>query len=274
MKKRYGILVVALAGLALLWGGARYFTRSRSDSSVLKVQASERPVLRFFRDPAQLPGFTAVDLEGRRLSSSDWRQKVVLVNFWATWCGPCREEIPHLVALQEKYRDRLVILGVSVDEVPPERVRQFAEQHRINYPVVMTTPELDKVFARSEAIPTLFVLDREFRVAQRHTGLISPDLAELEVRALAGLPVDASIEQVDRIQGIKLENYAHATSIPGLDLAGLTADQRMTALQKLNAEPCTCGCELTVARCRIEDPACGTSLPLAHQIVEKIKKEQ
>lgn len=274
MRKWAWKLVAGLAGLALVWGGTRYFTGHPADTEVVKVQAADRPTLQFFRDRSVMPPFSAVDLDGRRVSSADWRQKVVLVNFWATWCGPCREEIPSLIALQEKYRDSLVIVGISVDELPPERVKDFVAANKINYPVVMTTPELDRAFARSEAIPTAFILDREFRVAQRHTGLVSPVQAELEVRALAGLPVDASIEQVDRIQGLKLENNAQAISIPGLDLTHLTADQRMAALQKLNSEACTCGCELTVARCRVEDPSCGTSLPLAQEIVAKIKKQK
>ena len=79
-----------------------------------------------------------------------------------------------------------------------------------------------------------------------------------------------SIEEVDQTQGLKLENGAQLMSIPGVDLAKLTPAKRAEALQKLNAQPCTCGCDLTVAKCRVDDPNCGVSLPIARQIVAQI----
>ena len=226
--------------------------------------------LRFFRHPAQVPQFTVHDLDGRSLSSTDWRGKVVLINFWATWCGPCRAEIPALVALQERYRDRLFILGVSEDEGPPDGVKRFATGLKINYPVVMLTPELERLFPGVGAIPTTFVIDREGRLVQKHVGLFPPDRLELETRSLAGLAVDARVEEVDRAQPAKLENAAQATTIPGVDLAKLPADRRAQALQRLNSEACTCGCDFTIAKCRIDDPTCGVSLPKAREIVAAI----
>ena len=88
----------------------------------------------------------------------------------------------------------------------------------------------------------------------------------------AGLPVNASIEEFDQTQGLKIVNGAQATTIPGVDLASLPVAKRTEALQKLNAQPCTCGCDLTVARCRVDDPTCGVSLPLAQQIVKQIAR--
>ena len=84
--------------------------------------------------------------------------------------------------------------------------------------------------------------------------------------------MNATVEEVDQTQGLKLENGAQLTSIPGVDLTKLPADLRTDALQKLNAQPCTCGCDLTVARCRVDDPQCGVSLPLARQIVAEIQQ--
>jgi hypothetical protein len=82
--------------------------------------------------------------------------------------------------------------------------------------------------------------------------------------------VNASIEEVDQTQGLKLENGAQLMSIPGVDLGKLSPAKRAEALQKLNAQPCTCGCDLTVAKCRVDDPNCGVSLPIARQIVAQI----
>jgi thiol-disulfide isomerase/thioredoxin len=267
----YWVVLIALASGAGLWFGWRHFAERRGDN-VPEAPAGEHITLKFFRNPSPVDAFTATDLDGRRISSAEGSGKVMLVNFWATWCNPCRQEIPELIALQEKYKDQLLILGVSVDEGPPEEVRKFVAEQRINYPVVMATPELNKVFPRPDAVPTTFVLDREGRVVQRHVGLVSSVVAESEVRALAGLTVNATIEEIDRAQGIKLENSANATQIPGVDLGKLTAEQRISALQKLNSDACSCGCDFTLAKCLIEDPTCVVSLPLAREIVETVSR--
>jgi thiol-disulfide isomerase/thioredoxin len=262
------VVGAALLASAAIWLGVRH--SNGSDAPPPPASSGETATLRFYRKPAVVPAFTLHDLDGRTLSSTDWRGKVVILNFWATWCGPCRAEIPALVALQEKYRDRLVVLGISEDEAAPDLVKRFAAGQKINYPVAMLTPELERLFPGVNAIPTSFVLDREGRLVQKHVGLLSSDLVELETRALAGLPVNARIEEVDRAQPAKLENAAQATSIPGVDLAKLPPARRAEALQRLNSEACTCGCDFTLAKCRIDDPTCGVSLPIARQIVQSM----
>jgi thiol-disulfide isomerase/thioredoxin len=216
--------------------------------------------------------FRVRDLDGREISPASLRGKVVIVNFWATWCGPCRAEIPDLVALQEKYKDTLQVIGISEDEAGADVVRRFAAEHHVNYPVAMTTPEIEKLYPGISALPTSFILDRESRIVQKHVGMLTARTTEYEARHLAGLPVNASIEEVDQSQGLKLnlENGAQAMTIPGIDLASLPLAKRTEALQKLNSQPCTCGCDLTLARCRVDDPTCGVSLPLAQQIVKHI----
>jgi hypothetical protein len=109
---------------------------------------------------------------------------------------------------------------------------------------------------------------------QKHVGLYSADLLEAETRSLAGLAVDARVEEVDRAQPAKLENAAQATNIPGVDLSKLPPNRRAEALQKLNSEGCTCGCDFTIAKCRIDDPGCGVSLPRARQIVAAIADQR
>lgn len=226
--------------------------------------------LRFFKSPETLAPLTMETIDGRTITAADLRGRVTLVNFWATWCPPCRAEIPDLIALQEKYRGELRIVGISEDVGAVDTVKQFVADHGVTYPVVIATPEIEAVFAGVSALPTSFVLDRDLRVVQRHLGLLDPTITEHEVRALAGLPVDATVEYVDPAQPLGLENAAQAKEIPGVDLARLSPAQRAEALQALNAEPCPCGCGFTVARCRIEDPSCPVSLPLARQIVDGI----
>jgi thiol-disulfide isomerase/thioredoxin len=270
MSPRRALIVVVLVGVVTLaWLAARY----DGATSAVPAKGSAEPIaLRFFRNPAAVPDFTMRDLDGRSITSASLRGKVVLINFWATWCGPCRAEIPDLVALQDKYRDQLRVIGISEDEAGPDIVRRFTVSHSVNYPIVMLTPELEQVFPGVHALPTSFLLDREGRLVQKHVGLLSAATTEAETRLLAGLPVNATVEEVDQTQGLKLENGAQLTTIPGVDLTKLSPDLRTDALQKLNAQPCTCGCDLTVARCRVDDPQCSVSLPLARQIVGEIQQ--
>jgi thiol-disulfide isomerase/thioredoxin len=273
MNSRGWLAALAVAaGAGLVWWAAHAYGRHVQTAGVAPEPGGDHVTLRFYRDPASVPVVALRDLSGNTIASKNWRGMVVIVNFWATWCPPCRAEIPALISLQQKYAGRLQIIGVSQDEGEgaSDLVKQFAAGHQMNYPIVMMTPELDRAFPDVHALPTSYVLDRESRIVQRHVGLLDAGLAEQETRALAGLPVNASIEQVDRFQPAKLENAAQATDIPGVDLKSLTPAQRMAALQKLNTDPCTCGCDNTLAKCRIEDPKCTTSLPLAQKVVQDI----
>jgi thiol-disulfide isomerase/thioredoxin len=275
--RRALLLAIALGGATLVWTATRYAKAVEpAGAEAAQWTTGEQVTLRFFRNPAAVPVFIARDLDGREVSTASWRGKVVIINFWATWCGPCRAEIPDLVALQEKYRDRLQVIGISQDEASPDVVKRFAAEHHVNYPVIMTTPEIDKLFPGIGALPTSFIVDRESRLVQKHVGMLRAATTEQETRALAGLPINASIEEVDQTQGLKLalDNGAQAMTIPGVDLAALPVAKRIEALQKLNGQPCTCGCDLTVAKCRVDDPTCGVSLPLARQIVKQIAESR
>jgi hypothetical protein len=151
-------------------------------------------------------------------------------------------------------------------------VAKFVKDHKMNYPIVMETPELGKAFPGIFALPTTFVIDQDVRILQKHVGLLNPALVEQETRILAKLDTTSAVEWVEDKGEVLLANAAQATDVPGLALEKLTSTQRTTALKRLNDEPCTCGCGLTVAQCRINDPSCGTSLPIAKKIVEEAQK--
>jgi thiol-disulfide isomerase/thioredoxin len=246
-----------------------------SEDPTADVPASAAPlsgdlVLKLLKEPAPVADFTVTDIQGKSWSSRDLRGKVVFVNYWATWCPPCRAEIPDLIKLQDKYRDRIVVLGISEDEDGLELVKQFVAEHKINYPIAMSTAELAKVFRGVSALPTTFVIDREGMVVQRHTGLLNALNTELEAQVLSGMNVNATIERVDDPAKVLLENAAQATSVPGIDLSKMTVAQRTEAIKALNAADCTCGCGLTLAACRINDPECPISLPAARDLVAKM----
>jgi cytochrome c biogenesis protein CcmG, thiol:disulfide interchange protein DsbE len=116
------------------------------------------------------PDFSVTDLSGRKLTLADYRGKVVLLNFWATWCGPCRLEIPGFVDLQSKYRDQgLVVLGISMDE-DPAPVREFYQRYRMNYPVAMGDDALADHFGGIMGLPTTFVIQRDGHIYAKLMG--------------------------------------------------------------------------------------------------------
>ncbi len=131
------------------------------------------PVLR----PA--PSWTLKDVNGREVKSTDFKGKVVVVDFWATWCAPCRQEMPLYDALQKKYADRgLVILGFSLDDLEPSEVKQVGEQLKVNYPLIMANTDVGDTFGSFEKMPTAFLIDRAGNI--RHMKSWDTDLAEYE----------------------------------------------------------------------------------------------
>src|SRR6059058_6415375 len=228
----------------------------------------QQPTIRFVRNPDPAPAFKVDTLEGKPLSVGDYKGKVILLNFWATWCGPCRSEIPDLVELQNKYKDQLQIIGLVVDDDDEDAVKKFAEKFGINYPVAIATEELRMQYGGIPALPTSFVLDGEGRVVQKHEGLRDPVLYEAEIRSLLGLPIgNVKVETFEDTGQIFLKNADRATQLPGVDLSKLTPEQRTVALHKFNAEGCTCGCQYTLAQCRIYDRNCQVSKAATSKII-------
>ncbi|HLZ93224.1 MAG TPA: TlpA disulfide reductase family protein [Candidatus Acidoferrum sp.] len=232
--------------------------------------AQDREVVRFVRDPDAAPDFKLDRLDGKPLRLSDAHGKVVLLNFWATWCGPCRAEIPDLIALQQKYKDQLQIIGLTVDDDDASVVKQVVAETHINYPVAMASPEVRLQYGGIAALPTSFVLDAQGRVVQKHEGLRDPLLYETEIRALLGLPVDARIETFEDTGQIFLAHADRASELPGVDLSRLNSQQKLAALHRFNAEGCTCGCNFTLAQCRIYDRNCPVSKSRTEKIIAEI----
>jgi thiol-disulfide isomerase/thioredoxin len=231
------------------------------------VSRAQLPVIRFVHDPDPAPDFKVKDLEGKEISLQASKGKVILLNFWASWCGPCRAEIPGLIDLQNKYKDRVQIIGMVVDDDDENEVRNVVKSEAINYPVAFTNSQVRMDYGGIAALPTLFVINPDGRVVQKHVGLYDPELYETEVRALLDLPVTAKVETFNDTGEIFLKHADRATMLPGVNTESLTPDQRATALHKFNAETCSCGCQLTLAQCRIYDPACKTSKDRAAAIV-------
>jgi thiol-disulfide isomerase/thioredoxin len=230
-------------------------------------QEDRQPAIRFVHNPEAAPDIQLQTLDGKPLKLSDASGKVVLLNFWATWCGPCRMEIPELIELQKQYKDGLQIISLLVDVDDVEDAKKFVHGAGINYPVAVATDEVRIKYGGVSALPTLFVLDTQGRIVQKHVGLYDARLYELETRALLNLAIPLKVETFEDTGEIFLKNADRATELPGVELANLTSEQRAGALRALNAEGCTCGCKLTLAQCRIYDSACRVSKERADKIV-------
>jgi thiol-disulfide isomerase/thioredoxin len=271
-------LIAAVVLIALGVGGfmAVRYTRQVSRQITAAPQNGAKPTIKFVKNPVAVPDLTLKTIDGRTLNSRDWKGKVTLVNFWATWCPPCREEIPDLIKLQERYKDSLQIIGVSSDEGSTSDVAKFVADHGMNYPVVMEKdfPAVTQAFPGIFALPTTFVIDEDVMMVQKHVGLLNPALVEQETRVLAKLDKDVKVEHVEDKGTVLLSNAASATDIPGIEaeVAKLNGDQRTAVLKRLNDEKCTCGCGLTLAQCRINDPSCEVSLPIAKKIVTEAQR--
>src|ERR1700720_971113 len=227
-------------------------------------------VVRFVSNPQPAPPFLVKDIYENVVSTASWPGKVVVLNFWATWCLPCREEIPLLIELTKKYKDDLQVVGVSLDEGSPGEVKEFAERFGIGYPIVMGSAELIREYGGVPALPTSFLVNKHGQIVQKHEGSLPPAMIENEIRALLGLSIDGKVETFEDTGQIFAKNGARATELPGVDFRRLTAEQKKLALKRLNSEGCSCGCRLTLAQCRINDTTCPFSKEIAANVVSEI----
>ncbi len=132
-----------------------------------------------------LPEFSIQDMQGNLFRSEALRGKVALVNFWATWCGPCKIEMPWFVEFQRKYKDRgFTVLAISLDEGGWDPVRRFATEMELNFPVVLGDDPLSLEFGGIRALPTTMIVNREGNVVATHTGLVPKQTYETAIEEL------------------------------------------------------------------------------------------
>jgi thiol-disulfide isomerase/thioredoxin len=131
----------------------------------------------------KMPDFSKKNVvDGTVVSSDAYRGKVLLVNFWATWCPPCRKEIPYLIKLQEKYQGKgFSVIGISMDEGGKRVVRKFLEKLKVNYPVIIGNAKIAREFGGVIGIPVSFVVDRQGNLVKRLDGYVSEKVVEKEL---------------------------------------------------------------------------------------------
>jgi peroxiredoxin len=131
------------------------------------------------------PDFNLKDAQGRAVKLSDYKGKIVLLNFWATWCGPCKIEIPWFIDLEQRYKDRgFAVIGIATDEEGWEIVKPYIEKKKVNYRVAIASGDVTELYGGVESLPTTFVIDKEGRVASAHVGLVSKSVYVSEIEQL------------------------------------------------------------------------------------------
>ena len=173
MNPRYvlAVLVLVLAGAAC---------SSWKPAAASKEEAAAKSE----KNSKAAPEFALQDANGQTVKLSDFKGKVVLLDFWATWCGPCKLEIPWFIEFQRKYKDQgFTVIGVSMDDGGWKAIKPFVEESKMNYPVLIGNDELATKFGGIDVLPTTFVIDKQGRIIAAHQGLTSKDEFEDAIKA-------------------------------------------------------------------------------------------
>ena len=166
-----------------LWWWAAPRLMHVAAQAILEFRASE--------SRKSAPDFSLKDANGHTVRLSDFRGRVVLLNFWATWCTPCQAEIPWFIELQQKYQaDGLTVLGVSMDDDGWKAVRPFLAARHINYPILLGNEEVSQLYGGIESLPTTLLIGRDGRTEFYHSGLVGKGEYQTEIRELLGAKKD------------------------------------------------------------------------------------
>jgi len=178
--------VLSISCLLSACGGSGAETPAISEKVAAAVEVST-PSLPYTRSAMDepLPEFSFTDMLGNRMSNAELSGKITLVNFWATWCGPCIIEIPDLVVLYDEWQDRpFEIIGVSMDDEGFDMVKPFAEDLAINYPIVLDDGTFAEQFGGVYGLPTTFLVDENGKITDRFIGLFPLEEVKDELNAM------------------------------------------------------------------------------------------
>jgi cytochrome c biogenesis protein CcmG/thiol:disulfide interchange protein DsbE len=168
----FALMCVAV-GIWLLWPLAMH-------RAAQAIRASQE-----LHTSSQAPDFALKDASGQKVSLASFKGKVVVLNFWATWCGPCKTEIPWFIDFQKQWQSRgFTVLGVSMDEDGWKAINPYVAEKHINYPILLANEEVNEKYGGIDALPTTLILGRDGKVAFLHSGLIGRAEYEKEIRGL------------------------------------------------------------------------------------------
>ena len=149
------------------------------------------------KDRKEAPDFELKDVNGKTVKLSDFRGKAVMVDFWATWCGPCQIEIPWFMDFERKYKDQgFVVIGIAMDDEGWPVVKPFIEQMKMNYRVVIGNDRTADLYGGIEALPTTVIIDRDGKVASMHVGLAGKQDFQDAIEKVLQTPAQTSSAQL------------------------------------------------------------------------------
>ena len=200
MKRGFLVSALMVVGVSLLlWAGwhnlreRRLVMQEANASRVTLTKDVPGQTAAAAGSPAGLmqgkmaPGFTLVDTDGRKVSLSDYKGRPVLINFWATWCAPCKLEMPWFQEYREKYKGQgFEILGIAEDDAPKDEIVKTAKKAGVGYPVLMTDNKIANLYGGVDSLPTSFYIDKTGTVVEETVGLAGKDEVELYIKKLIG----------------------------------------------------------------------------------------
>lgn len=171
--------------LTSLFFSTLFFAGCGNKTPNAKTVKQYNPVVKEVKkDVKKAPGFTLSNTDGKQVKLSDFRGKIVILNFWATWCPPCREEIPGFVKLQKEYKNDLVILGVSLDTGSKGDVVPFMKKFKMNYPVLFGSTEVVRDYGGIQSIPTTFIIDQKGNIVNNFIGFRNESIFKTEIEKM------------------------------------------------------------------------------------------
>lgn len=163
MRSRFSIFTL---GLVLIVGLGFFFFSSEARSEIA-------------------PAWSLDDLQGKPVKLSDFKGKIVVLNFWATWCPPCVAEIPDFIEIEKEYRGKgVAVVGVSIDSLQPSEVAVFVKKAGINYPIVMSTDEVTTKYGADDGVPITLIIRPDGTIADKHLGIVTKDYLEGHIQKL------------------------------------------------------------------------------------------
>lgn len=176
MKNKSFVFILIVAFFVVIFG-AKSFLKF---NSALEVNAEVGN-----KNLKKAPDFTLLDLDGGERSLSDFKGKVIILDFWATWCPPCRAEIPHFVELYNDYKDEgLEVIGVSLDNNAKKVIPSFSEQYKINYVLLIADKKVTRDYGGIGSIPTTFIIDRDGNIVKKYVGYRDKEVFEKDIKNL------------------------------------------------------------------------------------------
>ena len=204
MLKRNAVIFVLLVVIVMgMLAAGSYLDRGRRHGPVKLVGDVHN---------VQAPDFELPTLDGRKVKLSDFRGQAVLLNFWATWCSPCRIEMPWFVDVQKQYgKDGLVVLGVAMEDTASAKIAEFAHEMGVNYPVLLGTDKVSDDYGDVRSLPTTFYIDRNGMIVAKAVGLLGREEVESDVKKALSSSYQPALAQPRRAAAVNTVQTREAT---------------------------------------------------------------